>query len=1129
MKKLVLFLLCIISVTLFAQDNSISLNELKTQFDDTFRKQKQRVNDYVAINKVPLRFNDFEGNTIELVDVDNEGRPIYLTTFNAGLAFTTGVTKLRSEGNLGLNLRGEGMVAGIWDSGSVFQHIEFGNRSLFTEGGTISDHGTHVAGSVLATGVNVGAGGMAPLAKFYSYDWNSDRAEMVALARPDESSLLFSNHSYGLVQGWVFQNNSWTWTGTPSISTIEDWRFGFYTGVARDLDQIATNAPYYSIFWAAGNDRDDTGGALYPADGNQGSGYDCLGQEGTAKNIFTIGAIQKITNYTGPESVVMSGFSGWGPTDDGRIKPDLVAPGVGIFSPVGGNNYASYNGTSMATPGAMGSLILVQELHKKLNGGRPMLSSTLKALAIHTAKEAGGFPGPDYSFGWGVVDVEHASKLLLQQDNRNIILKELELEQNGSYELTLNPKPNTKITATIAWTDPAGTPPASSLDPTALMLVNDLDMKILNSDQAVGLPWVLNPADASLGEPATKGDNFRDNVEKIEFQVIDEIPYKLLINHKNQLLGGRQKFSLVISYESTSPMLTNYYWVGGSGSWENSNNWSAVSGGIGGFGVPGEFSKAIFDEKSVETGDIVILNNDQNLGSLIWLNSKQATLKTNSKTLLIGENILFGGDNLSIEDGGRIVFNGDLSGEKRLGFSNNKFENTTVVLREGHSYELSGTVSLDSLIIIDGNLIVKSDTLNVSVFNIMDQSTIVDIRDVVINDVESMVFNPAVQLKSTNSQIYLGAEAEIDLADLTFDGTFLINNQGAIISGNNQIENIKAKQPFILTGSNTINNLIIDEGGSLKINGNTVQTLNGTIEFNSTLTNPIKLETTSGSASFHIEERQKICFDNLQIFNINITGEAVVNAGVNSQLTNAANWENDTCDNVLFPDFSVNVNCVESLIALNDFSEGQINERTWTAPASVDIIETQNGITYLIARQTGEIEVSLQIQNATSSRVLSKTFNIVENDLPSNTIIINGNNLFSTITSTSYQWFRDFELIPDAVGRNFNYSGTPGLYFVLTESAGCNRISSEALINSLEVQTIESNHFWPNPVEQKILFSDNVVSAKLISLSGVVLQNLENAENENREHTISNYQPGIFVLEMLFKNGLVLREKLIVK
>jgi hypothetical protein len=68
------------------------------------------------------------------------------------------------------------------------------------------------------------------------------------------------------------------------------------------------------------------------ADGGA-SGYDCISQQGCAKNILTVGAVNDIVGgYSSPGDVVMSSFSSWGPTDDGRIKPDICANGVGLYS-----------------------------------------------------------------------------------------------------------------------------------------------------------------------------------------------------------------------------------------------------------------------------------------------------------------------------------------------------------------------------------------------------------------------------------------------------------------------------------------------------------------------------------------------------------------------------------------------------------------------------------------------------------------------------------------------------------------------------------------------------------------------------------------------------------------------------
>ena len=116
------------------------------------------------------------------------------------------------------------------------------------------------------------------------------------------------------------------------------------------------------------------------------------------------------TNVTANTNVVMTRFSSWGQTDDGRIKPDVGAPGFSLFSSYTNHStmtehvnmsYETLSGTSMAAPTGAGSLNLLVQLHRREVGkNQPMLASTLRALAIHTADDAGDHPGPDYRFGW---------------------------------------------------------------------------------------------------------------------------------------------------------------------------------------------------------------------------------------------------------------------------------------------------------------------------------------------------------------------------------------------------------------------------------------------------------------------------------------------------------------------------------------------------------------------------------------------------------------------------------------------------------------------------------------------------------------------------------------------------------
>ena len=102
--------------------------------------------------------------------------------------------------------------------------------------------------------------------------------------------------------------------------------------------------------------------------------------------------------------VEMSPSSSFGPADDGRIKPDIVANGHGLRSATNESNssYGVATGTSMAAPGACGVGLLLHE-HYHRTTGQFMRASTLKGLMIHTATDLFNV-GPDYQSGWGLVN-----------------------------------------------------------------------------------------------------------------------------------------------------------------------------------------------------------------------------------------------------------------------------------------------------------------------------------------------------------------------------------------------------------------------------------------------------------------------------------------------------------------------------------------------------------------------------------------------------------------------------------------------------------------------------------------------------------------------------------------------------
>lgn len=516
-------------------------------------------------NKWLLRQTAPDGSVISFQGLDESGKPTYYSTqSNAVAARTTQTDLLWTGSRTGYNLSGSSDFMagklGIWDGGKVRNtHQELlGKVTQEDNSPELDNHATHVAGTMVGAGINLAAKGMSFGATLKAWDFESDTPEMVAEA----SHLLVSNHSYGSLCGWRSAGRGWEWWGDPEVNATFDWKFGYYNTTARDWDIIAYYAPYYLPVKAAGNNRHTNGpasGATYflantnitsTVDRSRNDGYDIVTTNGTAKNILTVGAVNPILNgYFQPSDVQISAFSSWGPTDDGRIKPDIVGDGVNVLSAGSGSDNAYYlnSGTSMASPNIAGSLFLLQELHAQRHEGRFMRSATLKGVVLHTTQEAGAYPGPDYIHGWGLLNAKKAADVIANADQQHLV-NERELLPNQTYSFQVVASGQGPLVATICWTDPEAS--VTLLSPSAVnnrtpKLVNDLDIRITQGNVTY-LPWTLDPDKPA--NPAVPGDNIRDNVEKIE--ITDPVPgktYLISIFHKGTLTRGSQAYSIVLS------------------------------------------------------------------------------------------------------------------------------------------------------------------------------------------------------------------------------------------------------------------------------------------------------------------------------------------------------------------------------------------------------------------------------------------------------------------------------------------------------------------------------------------------------------------------------------------------------
>ncbi|HTO34645.1 MAG TPA: S8 family peptidase, partial [Flavobacterium sp.] len=244
-------------------------------------------------------------------------------------------------------------------------------------------------------------------------------------------------------------------------------------------------------------------------------------------------------------SVVVNSTSSQGPSDDGRIKPDIAGDGTNVFSTYDDNNnsYGTASGTSMASPNLTGSLLLLQEYYHQLHDVY-MRAATIKGLVCHTAFDAGAV-GPDPRFGYGLLDAKQSAETIAAASLAVplAVVDELVLNQGDVYSFEVfvdNPK---KLKATISWTDVPGANKNNQLNSQTPVLVNDLDLRITKNEE-VNYPWKLQLSDISA--PAIKGDNIVDNVEKVEVDNASGT-YTIQVSHKGNLVNGPQAYSLIVT------------------------------------------------------------------------------------------------------------------------------------------------------------------------------------------------------------------------------------------------------------------------------------------------------------------------------------------------------------------------------------------------------------------------------------------------------------------------------------------------------------------------------------------------------------------------------------------------------
>jgi hypothetical protein len=391
----------------------------------------------------------------------------------------------------------------------------------------LSGHGTHVAGSVLGNGAVSGSdpanqdyinsyAGIAPEATLV-FQAIENNATGALSGIPSNLNTLF-NQAYGA--GARIHTNSW---GSSQS--------GGYTSFAEDVDQFVWNNKDFVILFSAGNDGLD-------ADGNGVIDLNSMQSPATAKNCITVGASENnrpngstpspglnntwgwgwpsdypagpiANDHVSDNASGMAAFSSRGPCLDGRIKPDIVAPGTNIVSTkssattstlwgqgpdLSGMDYTFSGGTSMSAPLVAGATTLVRQYYTDLEAIIPS-AALVKATLLNGAaditpgqygtgsyREIPNPPRPNNVEGWGRVDLENTifpvwPRVLKYADEAGGLTTNESIAFDFDVADASEP-----LKAMLVWSDYPGSPISGG------GLVNDLDVSIIGPSDAPYYP-----------------------------------------------------------------------------------------------------------------------------------------------------------------------------------------------------------------------------------------------------------------------------------------------------------------------------------------------------------------------------------------------------------------------------------------------------------------------------------------------------------------------------------------------------------------------------------------------------------------------------------------------------------------
>ena len=501
------------------------------------------------------------------------------------------------------NLDGEGVVVLVYDGGYGYSaHGDFGGRHTARDTAGLSNHATHVAGTIGGDGSGSGGqyAGMAPAVTIESYGFEQEGGLHEGFLYTDPGDLE-ADYGEAINQyGAVIANNS-IGTNTASNGFPCEWT-GDYGITSSVIDSVVRGdlGGDIRIMWANGNERQTS---------RCGDQFYTTAPPACAKNHITVGALN-----SNDESVTY--FTSWGPVDDGRIKPDISTAGCqsnddgAVTSCSSSGGYTTMCGTSMASPTACGiGALLIQDWRAQFPKRPDMRNSTLKAMLAHTAADLGN-AGPDLKHGYGSIRAKDAVDHLRTESHL-----EAEVSSGETFEfLVISHAGDSQLQVTLAWDDEPAVPLVLP------SLVNDLDLIVYGPDGNRHYPWAIDPANP--GDPATQvAEDHLNNIEQVTVESPQAGVWRVQI-HGYAVPVGPQAFSVMATPNLVACSSTGI-----------------IALDRGAYPLEGDLTVTVvdcdlnLDDNVVDTIDVLVRSEDEPAGEWLTLVEEDPAASTFSATM----------------------------------------------------------------------------------------------------------------------------------------------------------------------------------------------------------------------------------------------------------------------------------------------------------------------------------------------------------------------------------------------------------------------------------------------------------------------------------------------------------------